>query len=186
MPWPRERKCEAIRRGQQRSGNAASRKGASEQVAQASQRLSACRSRRTDADRLAVSATAPALLYLLHPCSRRQLLLRCSTSCIHAVVGNCSCVALPPASMQSSATAPALLYLLHPCSRRQPLLRCSTSCIHAVVSRQCTKELRADRRCLTNSFSEEKVAFRRPANRTARLAKATSLPFASQRNWQAF
>jgi hypothetical protein len=39
------------------------------------------------------------------------------TSCIHAVVGNCSCVALPPASMQSSATAPALLYLLHPCSR---------------------------------------------------------------------
>ena len=79
------------------------------------------------------SATAPALLYLLHPCSRRQLLLRCSISCIHAVVGNCSCVALSPASMQSSATAPALLYLLHPCSRRQLLLRCSTSCIHAVV-----------------------------------------------------
>jgi hypothetical protein len=73
------------------------------------------------------------LLYLPHPCSRRQLLLRCSTSRIHAVVGNCSCVALPPASMQSSATAPALLYLPHPCSRRQLLLRCSTSRIHAVV-----------------------------------------------------
>jgi hypothetical protein len=101
------------------------------------------------------SATAPALLYLLHPCSRRRL-------------------------FQTP------FYFLHPCSRRQLLLRCSTSCIHAVVSRQCTKELRADRRCLTNSFSEEKVAFRRPANRTARLAKATSLPFASQRNWQAF
>ena len=55
-----------------------------------------------------------------------------------AALGNCSCVALPPASMQSSATAPrlwlpaspyllypysrALLYLLHPCSRRQLLL----------------------------------------------------------------
>jgi len=82
---------------------------------------------------LALSAIAPALLYLLHPCSRRQLLLHCSTSCIHAVVGNCSCIALPPASMQSSAIAPALLYLLHPCSRRQLLLHCSTSCIHAVV-----------------------------------------------------
>ena len=85
------------------------------------------------------SATAPRLWlpaspYLLYPYSRRQLLLRCSTSCIHAVVGNCSCVALPPASMQSSATAPALLYLLHPCSRRQLLLRCSISCIHAVVA----------------------------------------------------
>ncbi len=33
--------------------------------------------------------------------SARQLLLRCSTSCIHAVVDNCSCVVLPPASMQS-------------------------------------------------------------------------------------
>jgi hypothetical protein len=31
------------------------------------------------------------------------------TSCIHAVVGNCSCVALPPASMQSSFVA------RHPC-----------------------------------------------------------------------
>jgi hypothetical protein len=131
MPWPRERKCEAIRRGQQRSGNAASRKGASEQVAQASQRLSACRSRRTDADRLAVSATAPALLYLLHPCSRRRL-------------------------FQTP------FYLLHPCSRRQLLLRCPTSRIHAAFSRQCTKELRADRRCLTHSFSKKKVAFRRP------------------------
>ena len=55
-----------------------------------------------------------------------------------AALGNCSCVALSPASMQSSATAPrlwlpaspyllypysrALLYLLHPCSRRQLLL----------------------------------------------------------------
>ena len=107
-----------------------------------------------------LSATAPALLYLLHPCSRRQLLLRCSISCIHAVVGNCSCVALSPASMQSSATAPALLYLLHPCSRalllhpcsrallyllhpcsrRQLLLRCSISCIHAVVG-NCSSAL---------------------------------------------
>jgi len=34
---------------------------------------------------------------------RRQLLLHCSTSCIPAVVGNCSCIALPPASLQSSA-----------------------------------------------------------------------------------
>jgi hypothetical protein len=71
--------------------------------------------------------------YLLLPCSRRQLLLRCSTSCFLAVVGNCSCVALPPASLQSSATAPALLsisfqmkfYLPHPWGR--------TSCFLAVV-----------------------------------------------------
>ena len=101
-----------------------------------------------------LSATAPALLYLLHPCSRRQLLLGSGfllrpISYIHIVVGNCSCVALPPASMQScvalspasmqsSATAPRLWlpaspYLLYPYSRRQLLLRCSTSCIHAVV-----------------------------------------------------
>jgi len=36
-----------------------------------------------------ILSSVPALLYLLHPCSRRQLLLRCSISCIHAVVGNC-------------------------------------------------------------------------------------------------
>jgi hypothetical protein len=82
------------------------------------------------------SATAPALLYLLHPCSRRQLLLRCSTSCIRAVVGNCSCVALPPASMQSSATAPALLsisfqmkfYLPHPWGRTSSILAVVGNC----------------------------------------------------------
>ncbi len=64
----------------------------------------------------------PASLYLLHPCSRRQLLLRCSTSCVPAVVRKhhrgpffrsfslrrthsapASCVALPPASLQSYA-----------------------------------------------------------------------------------
>ncbi|MEZ5462382.1 hypothetical protein [Dokdonella sp.] len=33
---------------------------------------------------------------------------------------------------------------------RQLLLRCSTSCIHAVASRQRNKELRADRRRLTD------------------------------------
>ncbi len=35
-------------------------------------------------------------------------------------------------------------------------------------------------------FIEKKVAFRRPASRTARLAKATSLHFASQHDWQTF
>ena len=38
------------------------------------------------------------------------------SSCV--VLGNCSCIALPPASMQSSAIAPALLYHLHPWRRR--------------------------------------------------------------------
>jgi len=81
----------------------------------------------------------------------RQLLLRCSTSCIHAVAGSAcalhrekgGCKAChvackkaashppvlaatfqampPPAADASSATAPALLYLLHPCSRPRPL-----------------------------------------------------------------
>jgi hypothetical protein len=50
---------------------------------------------------LALSAIAPALPYLLHPCSRRQSLLHCPISCILAVVGNRSCIALPPASLQS-------------------------------------------------------------------------------------
>src|SRR3990167_920062 len=63
------------------------------------------------------SAIAPALLYLGHPCPRRQLLLHCSTSGIPALVGNCSCIALPRASLPSSAIAPALLYLGHPCPR---------------------------------------------------------------------
>ena len=35
---------------------------------------------------------------------------------------------------------------------RQLLLRCSTSCIHAVDSSQRNKELRADRRRLTDWF----------------------------------
>jgi hypothetical protein len=48
-------------------------------------------------------------------------------------LGNCSCIALPPASMQSSAIAPALLSIA--CSRRDlpPPSRGRTSCIHAVV-----------------------------------------------------
>ena len=60
-------------RGRQPSATRSGRSiglGSSEQVAQPSRRLPACRSRRADADRLAVSATAPALLCLLHPCSR--------------------------------------------------------------------------------------------------------------------
>ena len=52
------------------------------------------------------SAIAPALLYLLHPCSRRQLLLHCSRL-------------WAPASL--SALAPASLYLLHPWSRTSPI-----------------------------------------------------------------
>ena len=52
-----------------------------------------------------------ALLYLLHPCSRRQLLLRCSTSCIHAVVthpnhlllvGSWGFAQLPPTCISNS------------------------------------------------------------------------------------
>ncbi|HMM65965.1 MAG TPA: hypothetical protein PKC03_03395, partial [Dokdonella sp.] len=35
-------------------------------------------------------------------------------------------------------------------------------------------------------FQLKQVAFKRPANRTARLAKATSLHFATQHGWRAF
>jgi hypothetical protein len=59
---------------------------------------------------LCVSATAPALLYLLHPCSRRQLLglrsRRDSTDSIHGIVLRCSRLWLP-----------ASLYRLHPWRR---------------------------------------------------------------------
>ena len=50
----------------------------------------------------------------------RQLLLRCSTSCIPAVVGNCS--------MRRLKRLLLVRYLLGNCS-----MRCSTSCFHAVV-----------------------------------------------------
>jgi hypothetical protein len=37
-----------------------------------------------------------------------------------------------------------------------------------------------------NLLSLKQVALRRPAIRTARLAKATSLPFATQHEWRTF
>jgi hypothetical protein len=78
--------------------------------------------------RYPTSATAPALPYLGN-CS-----LRCSTSCVHAVVllpcSRAPCVALPRQPL------PALLYLLRPCSRPTSL---QTSCVPAVVLHPCSR-----------------------------------------------
>ena len=79
-------------------------------------------------------AREPLKNYLTHP-GGVEFGKKCSfTAC---KLGNCSCIALPPASMQSSAIAPALLYLDFIPDEILPPPSMGSSCLPAVVRFFC-------------------------------------------------
>jgi hypothetical protein len=154
-------------------------------VAQSSQRLSACRSRRAGADRLAVSTAVPdAVLDRLFPTRFYRLLPWRRTSCIHAVVGNCSmrCEAHGCASVAGAGCAGATSRRLFqtPFYRLLPWRRTSSS-MQSSATAPCVALPPAS---MQSSATAPCVALPPASMQSSATAPCVALPPASMQSFQ--